>query len=100
MTGLDLHCFLPINGDSRQLVGGGHGVGTGSAAPLRQASSDYLARIAQAAEQVGFTGARTPTGAWCEDAWLTSAPTATSSTGRALSAHRGVPARRARPVAG
>jgi alkanesulfonate monooxygenase len=73
MTGLDLHWFLPINGDSRQLVGGGHGVGTGSAGPLRQASLDYLATVAQAAEQVGFTGALTPTGAWCEDAWLTTA---------------------------
>ena len=73
MTGLDLHWFLPINGDSRQLVGGGHGVGTGAAGPLRQASLDYLATVAQAAEQVGFTGALTPTGAWCEDAWLTTA---------------------------
>ena len=73
MTGLDLHWFLPVNGDSRQLVGGGHGVETGSAGPLRQASLDYLATVAQAAEQVGFTGALTPTGAWCEDAWLTTA---------------------------
>ena len=73
MTGLDLHRFLPVNGDSRQLVGGGHGVETGSAGPLRQASLDYLATVAQAAEQVGFTGALTPTGAWCEDAWLTTA---------------------------
>ena len=73
MSGVDLHWFLPINGDSRQLVGGGHGVGTGSAGLLRQASLDYLASVAQAAEQVGFTAARTPTGLWCEDAWLTTA---------------------------
>ena len=73
MSGVDLHWFLPINGDSRQRVGGGHGVGTGSAGLLRQASLDYLASVAQAAEQVGFTAARTPTGLWCEDAWLTTA---------------------------
>jgi len=73
MSGVDLHWFLPINGDSRQLVGGGHGVGTGSAGLLRQASLDYLASVAQAAEQVGFTAALTPTGLWCEDAWLTTA---------------------------
>ncbi len=73
MSGVDLHWFLPINGDSRQLVGGGHGVGTGSAGLLRQASLDYLASVAQAAEQVGFTAALRPTGLWCEDAWLTTA---------------------------
>ncbi|MFZ4283433.1 LLM class flavin-dependent oxidoreductase [Streptomyces rhizosphaericola] len=33
----------------------------------------YLAQIARAAEDVGFTGVLTPTGAWCEDAWLTTA---------------------------
>jgi alkanesulfonate monooxygenase len=32
-----------------------------------------LSQIARAAEEVGFTGALTPTGAWCEDAWLTTA---------------------------
>src|SRR6202044_1532656 len=29
--------------------------------------------IARSAEQLGFEGALTPTGAWCEDAWLTTA---------------------------
>ena len=33
----------------------------------------YLAQIARAAEDLGFAGALTPTGAWCEDAWLTTA---------------------------
>ncbi|MDT7580641.1 MAG: alkanesulfonate monooxygenase [Pseudonocardiales bacterium] len=68
-----LHWFLPTNGDSRQLVGGGHGLGTGSAGAIRPASIEYLAQVAQAAEQVGFTAVLTPTGAWCEDAWLTTA---------------------------
>jgi len=30
-------------------------------------------QIARAAENLGFVGALTPTGAWCEDAWLTTA---------------------------
>lgn len=33
----------------------------------------YLSRIAGAAEDLGFVGVLTPTGAWCEDAWLTTA---------------------------
>jgi alkanesulfonate monooxygenase len=39
----------------------------------REASLGYLAQIARAAETLGFEGALTPTGAWCEDAWLTTA---------------------------
>lgn len=70
---LTAHWFLPTYGDGRQLVGGGHGVGVGSAGGVRPASLAYLTQIARAAEQVGFAGALTPTGAWCEDAWLTTA---------------------------
>ncbi|GAA1850047.1 LLM class flavin-dependent oxidoreductase [Pseudonocardia ailaonensis] len=70
---LSLHWFLPTNGDSRQLVGGGHGVGTGSAGAIRPASIRYLTQVAKAAEEVGFEAALTPTGIWCEDAWLTTA---------------------------
>jgi alkanesulfonate monooxygenase len=33
----------------------------------------YLGQIARTAEQLGFVGALTPTGAWCEDAWLATA---------------------------
>jgi alkanesulfonate monooxygenase len=39
----------------------------------RQPDIDYLAQIARAAEQLGFEGVLTPTGTWCEDAWLTTA---------------------------
>jgi len=67
------HWFLPTYGDSRGLVGGGHGVATRSADAVRPAEIGYLAQIARAAETVGFEGALTPTGAWCEDAWLTTA---------------------------
>ena len=70
---LVFHWFLPTNGDSRQIVGGGHGSAAGTAGRDRPPSVPYLGQIARAAEQLGFTGALTPTGAWCEDAWLTTA---------------------------
>jgi alkanesulfonate monooxygenase len=70
---LTFHWFLPTNGDSRDIVGGGHGVATGAAGAIRSPSVRYLGQIARSAEQLGFEGALTPTGAWCEDAWLTTA---------------------------
>jgi alkanesulfonate monooxygenase len=70
---LTFHWFLPTYGDSRHIVGGGHGVATGSAGGVRPATLGYLGQVAAAAEQLGFAGALTPTGAWCEDAWLTTA---------------------------
>ena len=74
MSGVDLHWFLPINGDSRQLVGGGHGVGTGSAGLLRQASLDYLASVARRRpSRSGSPPHSRRPALWCEDAWLTTA---------------------------
>ena len=70
---LRLHWFLPTYGDSRFIVGGGHGLPAGTASGDRRASIGYLSSIAHAAEEFGFVGALTPTGAWCEDAWLTTA---------------------------
>ncbi|HZU75392.1 MAG TPA: LLM class flavin-dependent oxidoreductase [Dehalococcoidia bacterium] len=70
---LTFHWFLPTYGDSRYLVGGGHGTSMTAAAGDRPATLDYLSQIVRAAEQLGFEGALTPTGAWCEDAWLTTA---------------------------
>ena len=70
---LRFHWFLPTNGDGRDIVGGGHGVATGAAGAIRPASLAYLGQIARSAEQLGFEAALTPTGAWCEDAWLTTA---------------------------
>ncbi len=70
---LTFHWFLPTYGDSRHLVGGGHGVSTTTAGGSRPASLAYLGQIARSAEQLGFEGALTPTGAWCEDAWLSTA---------------------------
>ncbi len=70
---LHFHWFLPTNGDGRDIVGGGHGVATGSAGAIRPASLGYLGQVARSAEQLGFEAALTPTGAWCEDAWLATA---------------------------
>ncbi|RKE23685.1 LLM class flavin-dependent oxidoreductase [Streptomyces sp. TLI_171] len=70
---LSVHWFLPTTGDSRQVVGGGHGSTPGAAGTDRPPSLGYLGQIARAAEQLGFAGALTPTGPWCEDAWLTTA---------------------------
>ena len=72
MTDLKFHWFLPTNGgDGRAIVGGGHG--TPALAGGRPASVPYLGQIARSAEQLGFEAALTPTGAWCEDAWITTA---------------------------
>ncbi|MFC9315441.1 LLM class flavin-dependent oxidoreductase [Streptomyces nigra] len=73
MPPLTFHWFLPTNGDSRHVVGGGHGSPAAASGQDRPPSVAYLSRIAGAAEDLGFTGALTPTGAWCEDAWLTTA---------------------------
>ncbi len=85
---LVFHWFLPTSGDSRGIFGGGHsipligspsdpdaqGAQAGRARPVtRPPDIDYLAQIARSAEQLGFTGVLTPTGTWCEDAWLTTA---------------------------
>ncbi|MFE5189970.1 LLM class flavin-dependent oxidoreductase [Streptomyces sp. NPDC056628] len=73
MPPLTFHWFLPTNGDSRHVVGGGHGSPATASGRDRPPSIAYLSRIAGAAEDLGFAGALTPTGAWCEDAWLTTA---------------------------
>ncbi|WP_405132868.1 LLM class flavin-dependent oxidoreductase [Nocardia sp. NBC_01388] len=67
---LTFHWFLPTSGDSRGLVVGGHGTPMSGDRP---ASLHYLNQVAAAAETNGFEGVLTPTGSWCEDAWLTTA---------------------------
>src|SRR4051795_1980011 len=72
MSKLKFHWFLPTNGgDGRQVVGGGHGVDAESSG--RPATVPYIGQVARSAEQLGFDAALTPTGAWCEDAWVTTA---------------------------
>lgn len=81
---IKLHWFLPTYGDSRLIVGGGHGTPAGVAHSDRDASIDYLSSIVRAAETFGFTGALIPTGAWCEDAFVTAALLARETTSLAF----------------
>ncbi|WP_110206682.1 LLM class flavin-dependent oxidoreductase [Nocardioides daejeonensis] len=72
MSDLTFHWFLPTNGgDGRHVVGGGHGVQAGSSG--RPGDVGYLTQVARAAEDNGFEAALTPAGAWCQDAWVTTA---------------------------
>jgi alkanesulfonate monooxygenase len=70
MSSLKFLWFLPTYGDSRYIVGGGHGLPAGVAGGARPATLAYLGQIARSAEQLGYVGALTPTGAWCEDAFV------------------------------
>jgi alkanesulfonate monooxygenase len=53
--------FLPTHGDGRYL---------GTAIGGRAVTHDYLQQIAQAADNLGYTGVLIPTGRSCEDAWI------------------------------
>ncbi|TDD04509.1 LLM class flavin-dependent oxidoreductase [Saccharopolyspora terrae] len=66
------HWFLPTHGDGRSVVDRPHTTPTGADTP-RRPDIDYLAQVAQAVEHLGFTGMLTPTGSWCQDAWITTA---------------------------
>ncbi|MFE6493339.1 LLM class flavin-dependent oxidoreductase [Streptomyces sp. NPDC057748] len=75
-----LHWFLPTGGDGRTLVdrhaytdGGIKRDRITPVSGVRAPDIEYLAQIAKAAEQLGFEAVLTPTGTWCEDAWLTTA---------------------------
>ena len=57
---LTFHWFLPTNGDGRHVVGGGHGVATGSAGGTGPPTIAYLGQIARAAEDLGFDGGAHP----------------------------------------
>ena len=82
---LKFHWFLPTSGDGRAIIGRGHSVPldggtagpgsrtTGARAASRPPDIEYLAQVARSAEQLGFEGVLTPTGTWCEDAWLVTA---------------------------
>ncbi len=67
---LHFHWFLPTYGDSRNLMAGGHGSNMSGDRP---ADLRYLNQLAGAAEVNGFEAVLTPTGLWCEDAWLSTA---------------------------
>ncbi|MER5372632.1 LLM class flavin-dependent oxidoreductase [Streptomyces sp. NPDC002553] len=77
------HWFLPTASDGRSLTVGTRGTHGPEAAGddaarvtadrFRAPTIGYLTQIAQAAEANGFDAILTPTGTWCEDAWLTCA---------------------------
>jgi alkanesulfonate monooxygenase len=68
-----LHWFLPTSGDGRGIVERFHANKSEGPAASRPADIGYLAQVARAAEHLGFEGVLTPTGTWCEDAWLITA---------------------------
>src|SRR6201986_2254554 len=80
-----LHWYLPTSGDGRTIsdrafpeldaqASVGRSPLTGTAAAIaRPPDIEYMAQIARSAEQLGFEAVLTPTGLWCEDAWLVTA---------------------------
>ncbi|MFA4929481.1 MAG: LLM class flavin-dependent oxidoreductase [Patulibacter sp.] len=74
-----LHWFLPTNGDSRADLSLGNAVGNegtrirGEGGAERAPDIGYLSQIARSAEQLGFSGALTPTSSWSEEGWITTA---------------------------
>jgi alkanesulfonate monooxygenase len=79
--------FLPTSGDGRTIYGRGHSLPlarpAGATAQVADGPSaytvdrppdlEYLGQVAKAAERLGFHAVLTPTGTWCEDAWLATA---------------------------
>jgi len=77
---IKLHWYLPTHGDGRTLL-------LARDTPFRRlepddadprpghrpANIDYMAQVARAAEQTGFDAVLTPTGTYCDDAWITTA---------------------------
>jgi alkanesulfonate monooxygenase len=62
--------FLPTRGDGADVGPATTDRGHNAAALRRRPTLDYLAAVAQAAEQAGFAAVLTPTGSGCEDAWV------------------------------
>ena len=65
---LTFHWFLSTSGDSRSITDDSFSAGAGRA---RTRSHSYLTQLALAAEHNGFDSVLTPTGSFCEDAWVT-----------------------------
>lgn len=80
---IHLHWYLPTNGDSRDIVGSGddsHLAVRPSAGRIRPPTIEYLTEVARTAELLGFEAVLTPTGTWCEDAWITTAALSQATT--------------------
>src|ERR1700678_483234 len=84
---LRMHWYLPTSGDGRTIsdrafpsldgkatdgpaLSDSSADGPSAAASWRAPDIEYMAQIARSAEQLCFYGVLTPTGVWCEDAWL------------------------------
>ncbi|KUI37909.1 alkanesulfonate monooxygenase [Mycobacterium sp. IS-1590] len=71
MSSAKFFWFLPTAGDSRSIVGSSHASSQQTVpANYRPPTRRYLAEVARAADRLGYEGVLTPTGTWCEDAWL------------------------------
>ena len=77
---IKLHWYLPTHGDGRTLLLARDTpfrrpeADEGNSRPgHRAASLEYMAQVAHAAEQTGFDAVLTPTGSYCDDAWITTA---------------------------
>ena len=94
MSAITLHWYLPTHGDGRTLTQAGAATQSlymgappeaakrpddpaprQGPAPVgaRRATLGYVQQVAKAVELAGFEGVLTPTGTWCEDAWVTCA---------------------------
>ncbi|MGK5113739.1 LLM class flavin-dependent oxidoreductase [Geodermatophilus sp. CPCC 205506] len=67
---MEVSWFLPSRGDGRDVGPATTDRGHSAAALRRRPTLEYLAAVAQAAEQAGFAAVLTPTGSGCEDAWV------------------------------
>jgi alkanesulfonate monooxygenase len=68
MMALELHWFLPLHGDGREVAKRSSGADAPGA--RREPDIDYLTQVALAVERFGFTGMLTPFGLFCEDPWV------------------------------
>jgi alkanesulfonate monooxygenase len=70
---LHLYWFLPSHGDGREIGKPANGAAATARGARREPDIGYLAQVARAADELGFTGALTPAGLFCEDPWLVAA---------------------------
>jgi alkanesulfonate monooxygenase len=68
-----MHWFLPSHGDGRDLAERRDRTETAERITRRRPDIGYLAQVARACDQLGFASVLTPTGLFCEDAWVVAA---------------------------
>ena len=69
---MELHWFLPSHGDGRELAER-RSADKETRVTRRRPTMSYLTQVAMAADELGFASVLTPTGLFCEDAWLVAA---------------------------